>query len=49
MEIISSYGVGYDNVDVREAAQRGIVVTNTPDVRLAELEWILMKASAFLA
>ena len=32
LEIISSYGVGYDNVDVSEAARRGIVVTNTPDV-----------------
>jgi lactate dehydrogenase-like 2-hydroxyacid dehydrogenase len=32
VEIISSVGVGYDNVDVVEAARRGIVVTNTPDV-----------------
>jgi lactate dehydrogenase-like 2-hydroxyacid dehydrogenase len=32
VEIISSLGVGYDNVDVTEAARRGIVVTNTPDV-----------------
>jgi lactate dehydrogenase-like 2-hydroxyacid dehydrogenase len=32
VEIISSFGVGYDNVDVTEAARRGIVVTNTPDV-----------------
>ena len=31
-EIISSFGVGYDNVDAAEAARRGIVVTNTPDV-----------------
>jgi lactate dehydrogenase-like 2-hydroxyacid dehydrogenase len=31
-EIISSFGVGYDNVDVGEAARRGIVVTNTPGV-----------------
>lgn len=31
-EIISSFGVGYDNVDVTEAARRGIVVTNTPGV-----------------
>lgn len=31
-EIISSFGVGYDNVDVAEAAKRGIVVTNTPGV-----------------
>ena len=32
VEIIASYGVGYDNVDATEAARRGIVVTNTPDV-----------------
>jgi lactate dehydrogenase-like 2-hydroxyacid dehydrogenase len=32
LELVSSFGVGYDNVDVEEAARRGIVVTNTPDV-----------------
>lgn len=32
LEIISSFGVGYDGVDVGHAASRGIVVTNTPDV-----------------
>lgn len=32
VEIISSFGVGYDNVDAEEAAKRGIVVTNTPGV-----------------
>jgi lactate dehydrogenase-like 2-hydroxyacid dehydrogenase len=32
VEIISSFGVGYDNVDAAESARRGIVVTNTPDV-----------------
>ncbi|MDI7860461.1 2-hydroxyacid dehydrogenase [Rhizobiaceae bacterium n13] len=32
LEIIGSFGVGYDGVDVREAAARGITVTNTPDV-----------------
>ncbi|MBA1155743.1 2-hydroxyacid dehydrogenase [Microvirga mediterraneensis] len=31
-EIVSSFGVGYDNVDAEEAARRGIVVTNTPGV-----------------
>jgi len=31
-EIISSFGVGYDNVDAVEAAKRGIIVTNTPGV-----------------
>lgn len=32
LEIIASFGVGYDNVDVLAAARRGIVVTNTPGV-----------------
>ncbi len=32
LEIVSSMGVGYDNVDAAEAARRGIIVTNTPDV-----------------
>jgi lactate dehydrogenase-like 2-hydroxyacid dehydrogenase len=32
VEIVASFGVGYDNVDVAYAAKRGLVVTNTPDV-----------------
>jgi lactate dehydrogenase-like 2-hydroxyacid dehydrogenase len=32
VEIVSSFGVGYDNVDVTEAAKRNVIVTNTPDV-----------------
>ncbi|WP_411033498.1 2-hydroxyacid dehydrogenase [Shinella sp. BYT-45] len=32
LEIIASFGVGYDEVDVAAAAARGIAVTNTPDV-----------------
>ncbi len=32
LKIIANYGVGYDGVDVEEAARRGIAVTNTPDV-----------------
>lgn len=32
LEIVSSFGVGYDNVDVTEAGKRGVIVTNTPDV-----------------
>jgi lactate dehydrogenase-like 2-hydroxyacid dehydrogenase len=37
LEIVSNFGVGYDNVDVGEAARRGIVVTNTPDVLTDEV------------
>lgn len=32
LEVIGSFGVGYDGVDVQAAAARGIIVTNTPDV-----------------
>jgi lactate dehydrogenase-like 2-hydroxyacid dehydrogenase len=32
LEIISHFGVGYDSIDVKAAKERGIVVTNTPDV-----------------
>jgi len=32
LEIVAHYGVGYETVDAREAARRGIVVTHTPDV-----------------
>lgn len=32
LEIIASFGVGYDGVDAAAAAKRGVTVTNTPDV-----------------
>ncbi|MGE3992842.1 2-hydroxyacid dehydrogenase [Pseudorhodoplanes sp.] len=32
IEIVSSFGVGYDHVDAKWAGGHGIVVTNTPDV-----------------
>ena len=32
LEIVSSFGVGYDHVDAKWAGQHGIMVTNTPDV-----------------
>ncbi len=32
LQMIASFGVGYDGVDVQAAAARGIVVTHTPDV-----------------
>jgi lactate dehydrogenase-like 2-hydroxyacid dehydrogenase len=37
LEIISSFGVGYDHIDARAAAKRGIVVTHTPDVLTEEV------------
>lgn len=32
LKIVSSYGVGYDAIDANAAAERGIVVTHTPNV-----------------
>ncbi|MBN9064215.1 MAG: 2-hydroxyacid dehydrogenase [Rhizobiales bacterium 65-9] len=32
LEIVSSMGVGYDHIDARAAAKRGVIVTNTPGV-----------------
>lgn len=32
LELISSFGVGYDHIDAKAAAERGVVVTHTPDV-----------------
>jgi lactate dehydrogenase-like 2-hydroxyacid dehydrogenase len=32
LEIVSSFGVGYDHVDAKWAGAHGIIVTNTPDV-----------------
>ena len=37
LETISSFGVGYDNIDVNYAAAHGITVTNTPDVLTEEV------------
>lgn len=37
LEIVANFGVGYDSVDVAEAARRGIMVTNTPDVLTDEV------------
>lgn len=32
LKVIASYGAGYDGIDIAAAQQRGIAVTNTPDV-----------------
>ncbi len=32
LEIIACYGVGFDAIDIRRAKERGVRVTNTPDV-----------------
>ncbi len=45
LKIIANYAVGYDNIDVEYAKERGILVTNTPGVltdATAELAWALL-------
>jgi len=37
LEIIASFGVGYDHIDAAAAAERGIVVTHTPNVLTEEV------------
>ncbi len=47
--IIANYAVGYNNIDVDAASDRGILVTNTPDVlteATADLAWALTLAVA---
>jgi glyoxylate reductase len=49
LQIIANIAVGFDNIDVRAARARGIVVTNTPDVltgSVAEFTWALILAVA---
>ena len=45
LKVIATVAVGYNNIDVAAARERGIVVTNTPDVlteATAELAWALI-------
>ena len=47
--MVSNFAVGYDNVDVDACCERGITVTNTPDVltnATAELALTLTLAAA---
>jgi len=37
LEIIANFGVGYDGIDLKGCAERGILVTNTPDVLTEEV------------
>ena len=37
LEIVSSFGVGYDHIDAAYAAEHNIMVTNTPDVLTEEV------------
>ncbi|NHI88698.1 MAG: D-glycerate dehydrogenase [Candidatus Thorarchaeota archaeon] len=45
LKVIAQYAVGYDNIDVKQATRRGIIVTNTPGVlteATADLAWSLI-------
>ena len=46
LKVISNYAVGFDNINVKDATDRGIVVTNTPsdavNEAVAELTWTLI-------
>jgi len=45
LKIIANAAVGYNNIDVAAARQRGIIVTNTPGVLIdatADLTWALI-------
>ncbi len=49
LKVIGNYAVGYNNIDVEYAKQRGIVVTNTPGVltdATADLAFSLLLAAA---
>lgn len=37
LEIVSTFGVGYDHIDASWAGRRGVIVTNTPDVLTEEV------------
>jgi len=45
LKVIANYAVGYDNVDVKAATTKGIIVTNTPGVltdSTADMAWALL-------
>ncbi len=49
LKIVANYAVGYNNIDIAACTQRGIAVTNTPDVlteATADLTFTLILAVA---
>lgn len=49
LKVVANLGVGYDNVDVDAATERGVIVTNTPGVlteTTADLTFALLLAAA---
>ena len=49
LKVLANYAVGYNNIDLAAARQRGLIITNTPDVltdATADLTWALLLATA---
>ena len=49
LKVVANVAVGYNNIDIKAATSRGIIVTNTPGVltnATADLAWALLLASA---
>lgn len=49
LKVVANYAVGYDNIDLDACRERGVVVTNTPDVltdATADLTMALLLAAA---
>ena len=49
LRCVANYAVGYNNIDIQKAKERGIWVTNTPDVlteATADIAWALILACA---
>ncbi len=45
LKVIANYAVGYDNIDIKTATSKGVVVTNTPGVltdSTADMAWALV-------
>lgn len=45
IKVISNYAVGFENIDIKTATEKGIVVTNTPGVltdSTADMAWALL-------
>jgi glyoxylate reductase len=49
LRVVSNFAVGYDNIDVPAASERGVLVCNTPDVltnATADHTWALLLSAA---
>ncbi len=49
LRVIAQYAVGFDNIDIKAASARGVIVTNTPGVlteTTADLTWALIMTAS---